>query len=93
LRKRQRLDLDLGNVKDLAKITLNGKVVGVLWKPPYGVDVISVLKAGRNTLEIGAANEWTNRIAEDRQLPPGRFSTIPYLGKFMARCRYCRAAA
>jgi hypothetical protein len=68
--KGQELDLDLGDVKDLAKVTLNGKDLGVLWKPPYRFDVNSALKPGRNTLDINVTNEWTNRIVGDRLLPP-----------------------
>jgi hypothetical protein len=66
----QRLALDLGDVRDLAKITLNGKELGVLWKPPYRVDASAALRPGRNVLEVAVTNEWTNRIVGDRQLPP-----------------------
>jgi hypothetical protein len=67
----QKLQLDLGDVKDLARVTLNGKDLGVLWKPPYQIDVGSALKPGRNTLTVRVTNEWTNRIVGDRQLPAG----------------------
>lgn len=56
-----KLLLDLGVVKDLAEITVNGKDLGVLWKPPYVVDATSALKTGVNQLEIRVTNEWTNR--------------------------------
>lgn len=66
----RKLSLDLGDVRDLAKVTLNGKNLGVLWKPPYRLDINSTLQPGRNTLEVRVTNEWTNRIVGDRQLPP-----------------------
>jgi hypothetical protein len=68
--KGRALDLDLGDVKDIAKVTLNGVDLGVLWKPPYRIDISSALKPGRNTLQVSVTNEWTNRIVGDRQLPP-----------------------
>lgn len=64
-----KLEIDLGDVRDLAKVTLNGQELGILWKPPYRIDVTSALKPGRNTLEVSVTNEWTNRIAGDRKLP------------------------
>jgi hypothetical protein len=57
--------LDLGNARDLAEVSVNGKDLGVLWKLPYVVDVTSAIKAGDNQLEIKVTNEWTNRIVGD----------------------------
>ena len=67
-----RVMLDLGTVNDLAEVVVNGKSVGVLWKPPYRVDVTDVLKAGDNELQVKVTNEWTNRIAGDRLMPEKR---------------------
>ncbi|HVT82683.1 MAG TPA: glycosyl hydrolase, partial [Phycisphaerae bacterium] len=65
-----RLLLNLGDVGDLAEVSVNGKAVATLWKPPYQVDVTGALKPGDNQLEIKVTNEWTNRIAGDRAGPP-----------------------
>jgi len=64
--------LDLGNVGDLAQVSINGKSVGTLWKPPYQIDVTSALKPGDNKLEISVTNEWTNRITGDAAAPAGQ---------------------
>ena len=64
-----KLLLDLGMVKDIAVVTLNGKEFGILWKPPYVVDVSAALKLGSNLLEVQVTNEWTNRIIGDNLLP------------------------
>jgi len=61
--------LDLGKVRDLAEVKVNGKAVGVTWAPPYRVDVTGALKPGANKLEIAVTNEWTNRQIGDRLLP------------------------
>lgn len=61
--------INLGMVKDIAVITLNGKEFGILWKPPYVVDVSGALKPGSNRLQVQVTNEWTNRIIGDSLLP------------------------
>ena len=68
----QRFVLDLGKVRDIAEVDVNGKSVGMIWAPPYRVDVTSALKPGANRIEIKVTNEWTNRIVGDRKLPPDR---------------------
>ncbi|HEX6626002.1 MAG TPA: glycosyl hydrolase, partial [Pyrinomonadaceae bacterium] len=64
-----RILLDLGAVKDIAEVSLNGKALGVLWKPPFRVDVTGALKPGANRLEIKVTNQWTNRLVGDRAAP------------------------
>jgi hypothetical protein len=61
------LSIDLGEVKDLAEVSVNGKPLGILWKTPYRVDVTSALKPGANAVEIKVTNPWVNRIIGDRQ--------------------------
>jgi hypothetical protein len=67
-----RLWLDLGAVGDIAEVSVNGKSLGELWKPPYRIDVSNSLKPGANKLEIKITNEWNNRIAGDRAEPEKR---------------------
>ena len=64
-----RVLLDLGGVKDLARVRLNGRDLGVVWTPPYRVEVTGLLKARDNTLEISVANRWPNRLIGDAQYP------------------------
>jgi hypothetical protein len=66
----RRLEIDLGEVRDIAEVIVNGKPTQVLWKPPYRVDATSVLKAGKNRLEVRVTTQWTNRIAGDRAAAP-----------------------
>jgi hypothetical protein len=54
----------------IAEVSVNGKPVGMVWAPPYRVDVTSALKPGLNKVEIKVTNEWTNRIVGDRLVPP-----------------------
>jgi hypothetical protein len=59
--------LDLGDVKNLAEIIVNGKSLGVIWKHPFRVDVTNALKQGANKVEIKVTNLWVNRIIGDAQ--------------------------
>ena len=64
----KRLVLDLGDVQNLARVRLNGKDLGVLWKAPYVVD-ITAAAVGANRLELEVTNTWANRIAGDEGKP------------------------
>ena len=65
----RRVYLDLGKVQIMARVKLNGQDLGVLWKPPYRVDVTGLLKPGSNALEVGVTNLWVNRMIGDEDLP------------------------
>ena len=62
-----RLWLDLGDVKNLAVVTVNGKELGETWHAPYRVDVTSALKRGANEITIKVVNAWVNRLIGDEQ--------------------------
>jgi hypothetical protein len=62
--------LDLGRVKNLAEVVLNGRSLGILWKPPFRVDLTSAVHPGINRLEVKVTNLWPNRLIGDEQLPP-----------------------
>jgi len=64
------LCLDLGVVKELAEVVLNGHNLGVLWKPPFRVNITKWAKPGPNELEIRVTNLWPNRLIGDEQKPP-----------------------
>jgi Glycosyl hydrolases family 2, sugar binding domain len=67
LRKRSRVRLDLGSVKNLAEVSVNGKSLGVLWKTPFAIDITDSLRAGDNRLEVKITNLWPNRMIGDKQ--------------------------
>ncbi|HYK87334.1 MAG TPA: glycosyl hydrolase, partial [Acidobacteriota bacterium] len=62
-----RIILDLGDVKNIAEITVNGVPMGIVWKAPFRVDVTGTLKPGRNSLEVKITNLWVNRLIGDEQ--------------------------
>ncbi len=59
--------LDLGSVKNLAEVTVNGKALGLVWKTPFRVDATSALRPGANKVEVKVISLWANRIIGDRQ--------------------------
>jgi (4-O-methyl)-D-glucuronate---lignin esterase len=69
--------LDLGTVKDFAEVSLNGHDFGVLWKPPFRVNITGVAKPGANKLTVKVTNLWPNRLIGDEQLP----SDVEWNGK------------
>jgi hypothetical protein len=59
--------LDLGDVRDLARVSLNGRPLGIAWKPPYRFDLRGRLLPGANRLDIEVTNLWVNRLVGDAQ--------------------------
>jgi len=65
-----RLCLDLGDVRNLATVRLNGRALGTLWTPPFRVEITGVARPAGNELEIEVVNLWPNRLIGDARLPP-----------------------
>lgn len=73
--------LDLGDVKNIAEVTVNGKKVGTVWKKPFRIDITEALKSGANSVQIAVTDLWVNRLIGDAQ--PGvtnkiTFTTMPF---------------
>jgi len=72
--------LDLGDVKNLAEVSVNGTPLGVVWKAPFRVNVTGVVKPGTNEVQIKVTNLWVNRLIGDQQ--PGAtkytYTTQPF---------------
>jgi hypothetical protein len=69
LGKDRALYLDLGRVCVIAEAKLNDRDLGILWKPPFRVEVTDMLHAGANELVISVVNLWPNRLIGDEHLP------------------------
>jgi alpha-L-rhamnosidase len=66
-KKNAQLWIDLGSVKNLADVTVNGKNLGTVWHAPYRVDATGALKPGDNEVTIKVTNAWVNRLIGDQQ--------------------------
>ena len=72
-----RVELDLGEVREIAELIVNGQAAGgVLWKMPYRADITGALQPGVNRLEVRVTNLWPNRMIGDLQ--PGAARTYTF---------------
>lgn len=68
--------LDLGEVKNLAEVDVNGQNLGIIWKAPFRMEIGKALHAGENQLSVKVTNLWVNRLIGDQQ--PGVDQKITY---------------
>ena len=68
VRSGRRIEIDLGDVRDVAEAAVNGRRFHVLWKPPFLLDATGAARAGRNRLEVKVTNRWPNRLIGDERL-------------------------
>ena len=70
--------INLGDVRESARVYLNGRLIGCAWAVPFILDCGEALQAGDNELRIEVTNLPANRIAEmDRQhIPWRKFNNI-----------------
>jgi hypothetical protein len=84
LQKDSVININLGDVLDVAKIFINGVPAGTLWTPPYKISIKNYLKPGKNSLEIQITNMWINRLTGDMNSTDGKKycqTNIPYIQK------------
>jgi hypothetical protein len=72
LRDNSRLYLELGRLWCVGEVFLNGQSSGIVWKPPFRVDITESVKTGSNKLEVEVANTWANRLVGDALSPEGQ---------------------
>ena len=77
--------LDLGSVHELAEVKVNGQSCGIVWCPPWRVEVTGAVKPGANALQVEVVNFWPNRIIGDASLPEARRFTRTNIRKLTAR--------
>ena len=66
----QWLSVDVGVVKEMARVELNGRGLGVAWCPPWQLTIPGgLLKQRGNRLVVSVANTWNNRLWADHALP------------------------
>ena len=83
--------LDLGDVRELAEIKVNGQSCGITWSPPFRADITRALKPGTNQLEIEVVNFWPNRIIGDAQMPKEKRLTKTNIRKLTSENQMMRS--
>jgi alpha-L-rhamnosidase len=69
------------SICNIATIKVNGIDCGILWTPPYRLNITKALKSGENKIEIEVTNTWHNRLIGDNLLPVEKrttWTTTPY---------------
>lgn len=56
--------MDLGDVRESARVTVNGQPAGTAWSVPFRLNVGALLRPGRNRIEIEVTNLAANRIRD-----------------------------
>jgi hypothetical protein len=74
--------VDLGEVKNIAQVWLNGRELGIAWTAPFRLDMSEAVRPTGNRLEIKVVNLWPNRLIGDQRLPPGERRTKTNITKF-----------
>jgi alpha-L-rhamnosidase len=72
--------IDLGEVKNVAEVIVNGKLQGTVWKSPFKISVDNLVN-GKNTIQIKVTNLWVNRLIGDAQPDikvKTTFTTMPF---------------
>jgi hypothetical protein len=81
----RQLILDLGEVREVAEVRLNGQDLGVVWSKPARVNITSAVTSGVNTLEVSIVNLWPNRLIGDAALPAKERFTETNMRKFVSK--------
>jgi predicted GH43/DUF377 family glycosyl hydrolase len=68
--------LSLGAVANIAEIKVNNTPCGIVWTPPYTIDITNAIKEGENKIEIAVTNTWGNQINEKEKYKAGLLGPI-----------------
>jgi hypothetical protein len=80
---RKTLSLSLGEVHEMARVKINGRDLGVVWCPPWSIEIPpAILAKTNNRLEIEVVNFWPNRLIGDAKLPAAQRRTRTNIIKF-----------
>ena len=66
--------LNLGTVKSVAEVFVNGQNMGILWKTPFRANITSAVKEGQNSIEVKVTNLWVNRLIGDQRGDAGKYT-------------------
>jgi hypothetical protein len=82
--KKNCLFLQLGDLAEIAEVTLNGTRLGLVWMPPYRIEITGSVRAGENQVIIRVANLWANRFNGDSLLSESKRFTRSNLDRMQS---------
>ncbi|MGN1262586.1 MAG: glycosyl hydrolase, partial [Prevotella sp.] len=65
--KKAKYVIELGEVKNLARVFVNDSLCGNLWMSPFRADITAALRKGSNKIVVEVTNLWPNRMIGDEQ--------------------------
>jgi hypothetical protein len=77
LTKGTKLVLDLGQVHDIATVTINGRSLPTMFSAPFRVDVTGLVRAGKNDLSVAVANVPQNGVINPKDPAYKKFKPVP----------------
>jgi hypothetical protein len=66
---RTKVFIEVGKLANIGEVYVNGISCGIMWTPPYRVDVTNAIHTGKNEIRIDVTNTWFNRLKGDQMLP------------------------
>ncbi|MEJ5995000.1 glycosyl hydrolase [Pedobacter sp. Du54] len=69
---KQKTWINLGNFSSIAEVKVNGVSYGVLWTPPFQLEISKALTKGENKITVAITNTWANRLIGDQKLPENK---------------------
>lgn len=60
--------LSIGELNGIARIYINGELVGGIWTSPWRINITDQLVMGKNDIEVEVVNTWVNRLIGDSRL-------------------------
>jgi hypothetical protein len=82
----RRVQLDLGDVNELAAVRLNGRSMGTAWRAPFLMDLTDAMRPRENRLEITVVNLWAKQ-AHWRQATSRQADRIRAANRYRADAR------
>lgn len=70
--------LDLGEVCEIARLTVNGTAAGIRLWAPYTFDLTGLLQEGVNTISVEVSNALANGMSHSK-LPSGLLGPVKFL--------------
>jgi hypothetical protein len=66
---RTKVFIEVGKLANIGEVFVNGISCGIMWTPPYRIDVTKAIRRGDNEVRIEVTNTWFNRLKGDQSLP------------------------